>query len=133
LFAASFWPPSGTYDYAIAGFRAYRGFDGANGVFGNTSLQATSSDVSKVMVYASSDSAAPGHYIFVAINHSTSSQVTAINGVSLSGIATFYQMTATTAQGQNPVHPVLAGTQAASGTSLKVTLPALSVTTIDVQ
>ena len=133
LFAASFWPPGGTYDYAMAGFRAYRGFDGANGVFGDTSLQATSSDVAKVMVYASSDSATPGHYIFVAINRSTSSQVTSINGVSLSGIATLYQMTATSAQGQNPIHPVSAGTQAASGTSLKVTLPALSVTTIDVQ
>ncbi len=133
LFAASFWPPGGTYDYAMAGFRAYRGFDGANAVFGDTSLQATSSDVSKVMVYASSDSTTPGHYIFVAINRSTSSQVTAINGVSLSGIATLYQMTAATASGQNPIHPVAAGTLAASGTSLKITLPALSVTTIEVK
>ena len=30
VFAANFWPPGGTYDYAMAGFRAYRGFDGAN-------------------------------------------------------------------------------------------------------
>ena len=51
-------------------------------MFGDTSLQATSSDVSKVMVYASADSTTPGHYVFVAINRSTSSQVTAINGVS---------------------------------------------------
>jgi hypothetical protein len=132
VFAASFWPPSGTYDYAMAGFRAYRGFDGASAIFGDTSLQATSSNVASVMVYASADSTTPGHYVFVAINRSTSSQVTAINGVSLSGIATLYQMTATSASGQNPVRPVLVGTQAASGNSLKVTLPALSVTTIDV-
>lgn len=133
VYAASFWPPSGTYDYAMAGFRAYRGFDGANAVFGDTSLQATSSSVANVVVYASADSATPGHYIFVAINRSTSSQVTAINGVTLSGIATLYQMTATSAQGQNPIHPVLVGTQAASGTSLQMSLPALSVTTIDVK
>jgi hypothetical protein len=38
--------------------------------------------------------------VFVAINRSTSSQVTAINGQSLSGTATIYQMTATTAQGR---------------------------------
>jgi fibronectin type 3 domain-containing protein len=133
VFAASFWPPGGTYDYAMAGFRAYRGFDGANAVFGDTSLEATSSNVANVMVYASSDSMTPGHYIFVAINRSTSSQVTAIDGVTLSGTAHLYQMTAASAQGQNPVHPVSIGTMAVSGTSLKVTLPALSVTTIEVR
>ena len=133
VFAASFWPPGGTYDYAMAGFRAYRGFDGASGVFGDTSLQATSSNVAHVVVYASADSATPGHYVFVAINRSASSQVTAIDGVTLSGTATLYRMTATSAQGQNPIHPVLVGTQAVSGTSFQVTLPALSVTTIDVK
>jgi len=133
VFAASFWPPGGTYDYALAGFRAYRGFDGASAVFGDTSLQATSSNVANVMVYASSDSTTAGHYIFVAINRSTSSQVTAINGVTLSGTAHLYQMTAASTSGQNPVHPVSIGTMAASGNSLKVTLPALSVTTIEVK
>jgi len=133
VYAASFWPPNGTYDYAMAGFRAYRGFDGANAVFGDTSLQATSSNVANVVVYASADTATPGHYIFVALNRSTSAQVAAINGVALSGTATLYQMTATSTQGQNPIHPVLAGTKAVSGTSFQVTLPALSVTTIDVK
>jgi len=133
VFAACFWPPGGTYDYAMAGFRAYRGFDGASANFGDRSLQATSSSVASVMVYASSDSATPGRYVFVAINRSASPQVTAINGVSLSGIATLYQMTAATAQGQSPIHPVSSGTTAVSGNSMKVTLPALSVTTIEVK
>jgi hypothetical protein len=133
LFAASFWPPSGTYDYAMAGFRSYRGFDGGTASFGDTSLQATSSNVANVMVYASSDSTTPGRFVFVAINRSTSSQVTAINGVTLSGTATLYQITAASASGQNPIHPVQISSQAASGTSLKVTLPALSVTTIEVK
>lgn len=133
LFAANLWPPSGTYDYALAGFRAFRGFDGANANFGDTSLQAASSDVSKVTVYASSDSTTPGRIVFVAINRSTSSQVTAITGQTLSGTATIYRITAASAAGQNPVRPVPVGTMAASGTSLKVTLPALSVTTIEVK
>ena len=133
LFAASFWPPNGSYDYALAGFRAFRGFDGANAKFGDTSVKATSSDVSKVALYASTDTTTPGRVVFVAINRTKSSLVTAINGMTLSGTATLYQITATSASGQSPVHPVNVGTQTASGTSLKVTLPALSVTTIEVK
>jgi fibronectin type 3 domain-containing protein len=132
LFAASFWPPNGTYSYALAGFRAFRGFDGANASFGDTSLQAASSNVQNVAVYASTDSTTPGRTVFVAINRSASAQVTAINGAALSGTAYLYQMTATSAQGQNPVAPVSIGTMTVSGSSLTITLPALSVTTIDV-
>jgi len=133
LFAADLWPLSDTESYTLAGFRAFRDFDGANSSFGDTSVQTTSSNVQNVVVYASTDSAAPGRVVFVAINRSTSSQVTAINGLPLSGTAHLYQMTATSAQGQSPVAPVSAGTMAASGSSLTITLPALSVTTIEVQ
>jgi len=132
VFAANFWPPGGTYSYALAGFRAFRDFDGAGANFGDTSIQAVSSSVQNVVVYASSESTAPGRYVFVAINRSTSSQVTAINGLSLSGNAHLYQMTAATAQGQSPVTPVSIGTMAVSGTSMTLTLPALSVTTVEV-
>jgi fibronectin type 3 domain-containing protein len=132
LFAASFWPPNGTFSYVLAGFRAYRGFDGANASFGDTSLEATSSNVQNVVVYASTDSTTPGRTVFVAINRSTSAQVTAINGATLSGTAHLYQITAASAQGQNPVAPVAIATMAVSGSSTTITLPALSVTTIDV-
>jgi len=130
--AASFWPPNGTYSYALAGFRAFRDFDGDGANFGDTSLQSTSSNVQNVVVYASSDSTAPGRFVFVAINRSTTSQVTAINGQAMSGTAQLYQMTAASTQGQNPVQPVSIGTMAVSGSSLTITLPALSVTTIEV-
>jgi fibronectin type 3 domain-containing protein len=136
LFAASFWPPNGTYSYALAGFRAFRGFDGATAAFGDTSLQSTSSNVQNVVVYASEDSTTPGRTVFVAINRSKTAQVTAITGQSLSGTAHLYQMTAASAQtqstGGNPVQPVSAGTMPAAGSTLTITLPALSVTTIDV-
>jgi len=132
VFAANFWPPNGTYSYALAGFEAYRDFDGAGSNFGDTSLQSTSSDVRSVVVYASLDSAAPSRVVFVAINRSNASKVTAINGQNLRGTAHLYQMTATTAAGQTVVQPVSIGTMAVSGSSLTITLPAYSVTTIDV-
>jgi hypothetical protein len=132
VFAATLWP-LGTCPYILAGFRAFRGFDGATASFGDTSLAATSSKVQNVAVYASSDSTRPGRFVFVAINRSTSTQVTAINGVTLSGTASVYQMTASSAQGQNPIHPVLVQQIPAGGSSLTITLPALSVSTIEVQ
>jgi fibronectin type 3 domain-containing protein len=136
LFAASFWPPSGTYSYALAGFRAYRGFDGATATFGDISLQSTSSKVQNVVVYASIDTTNPGRVVLVAINRSTSAQVTEINGQLLTGTAHLYQITAASALAQstggNPVQPVPAGTMPAAGSTLTLTLPALSVTTIDV-
>jgi hypothetical protein len=133
LFAANFWPPGGTYDYALAGFRVFRGFDGGSADFGDTSVQANSSNVQNVSVYASLDSTAPGRIVFVAINRSTSSQVTAIDGLALSGTAYIYQITASSAQGQAPVRPVLVGQMPVSGTSLNITLPALSVSTIEIR
>jgi fibronectin type 3 domain-containing protein len=133
VFAASFWPPNGTYSYALAGFRAFRGFDGATASFGDTSLQTNSSNVANVVVYASLDSATPGRVVFVAINRSNAAKVTAINGQALSGTAHLYQMTASSAAGQSIVQPVSIGTMAASGSTLTITLPAYSVTTIDVR
>lgn len=131
VFAANFWPPGGTYSYALAGFRAFRGFDGASANFGDTSLQTTSSSVKDVVVYASSDSATPGRFVFVAINRSNATKVTAINGQSLIGTAHLYQMTAASSAGQTVVQPVSIGTMPVSGSSLTITLPAYSVTTID--
>lgn len=133
LFAANLWPPSGTFDYAVAGFRAYRGFDEAGANFGDTSVSATSSDISKVAVYASTDSTKAGRSVFVAINRTTSAHTVAISGLTVSGTASIYQITAASATGQNPVHPVAAGTMPVSGTSFNVTLPALSVSTIDIE
>ena len=132
VFAANFWPPSGTYSYTLAGFRAFRGFDGGTADFPSTSLQTTSSDVASVVVYAASDPSILGRICFVAINRSTSSKVTVINGQPLAGAAHLYQMTAASASAQSPVQPVFAGLVPASGPSLTITLPPLSVTTIDV-
>ena len=139
IFAANFCPVPltgpqvGANSYALAGFRAFRGFDGGNANFGDISLPATSSSVKDVVVYASTDSSTPGRVVFVVINRSTSPKVTAINGQALLGTAHLYQMSAASALGQNPVQPVSVGTMPARGSSFTITLPALSVTTIDVR
>jgi fibronectin type 3 domain-containing protein len=139
IFAANFWPPGcpntnpSCYSYTLAGFRAFRGFDGGTASFGSTSLQATSSDVASVVVYASSDPSILGRVVFVAINRSNSQKVTAINGQALSGTAHLYQMTGPSAATQTVVQPLSLGTMAVSGSSMTVTLPAYSVTTIDIE
>ncbi len=132
LFAANMWPLVTNEPYVLAGFRAFRDFDAASHNFGDTSVQATSSNAGKVAVYVSTDTTRPGRVVIVAINRSNGTQVTAITGQPLSGTAHSFQMTATTASAQSAVQPVASGTQAVSGSSLTLKLPSLSVTTIDI-
>jgi fibronectin type 3 domain-containing protein len=132
LFAATFWSLVSDEPYLLAGFRAFRNFDGAGHHFGDVSVQASSSDTSKVSAYVSTDTTRAGRVVIVAINRSVTMQTTAINGQPLSGLAHLFQMNATTAGSQSVVQPVNVGTQAVSGSSITVTLPPLSVTTIDV-
>jgi hypothetical protein len=132
LFAANLWPLVTNEPYLLAGFRAFRDFDGANHNFGDTSVQATSSNAGNVAVYVSTDTTRPGRVVMVAINRSNSAQTTAVTGQALSGTAHLFQMTAATSGAQRVVQPVAAGIQAVSGSSLTVTLPSLSVTTIDI-
>lgn len=132
LFAATMWLLAPKVPYSLAGFRAYRNFDGAGHHFGDTSVQATSSNVAKVALYVSTDSTRAGRVVMVAINRSSSPQVTEVTGQPVSGNAHLFQMTAITAAKQSPIHPVAAGVQAVTGSSITLTLPALSVTTVDI-
>ena len=132
VYAATYWPLSNTEPYCFAAFRSFRGFDGASASFGNVAVQATSSDVQSVAAYASTDSTQAGRTVFVAINRSTVARQTAFSGLTVSGTAHLWRINASSASGQSPVKPVAAGTQAVSGSSFSVSLPALSVTTIDV-
>jgi fibronectin type 3 domain-containing protein len=132
LFAANLWPLVTSEPYLLAGFRAFRNFDGASHNFGDTSIQATSSNVGNVAAYVSTDTTRAGRVVMVAINRTNTAQTTAITGQPLSGTAHLFQMTAATAAAQSVMQPVAAGTQAVSGSSLLISLPALSVTTIDI-
>jgi Glycoside hydrolase family 44 len=132
LFAATWWPLAPKEPYSLAGFRAFRNFDGANHHFGDVSIQATSSNTANVAVYVSTDSSRAGRVVMVAINRSASEQVTAITGQPLSGAAHLFQMTAATAARQSTIRPVAVGVLPVSGSALTLTLPALSVTTVDI-
>lgn len=132
LFAANLWLMTQKEPYTLAGFRAYRNFDGAGHHFGDTSIGTNSSDVGKVTVYLSTDSRRPGRVVMVAINRATSDEVTAITGQPISGTAHLFRMSATTAATQSTIQPVAAGDMPVSGASLTLTLPALSVTTVDI-
>ena len=132
VYAANYWPLGNNETFCLAAFRAFRGFDGASATFGDVAVQANSSNVQSVSAYASTDTAHAGRTVFVAINRSTSARQTAFTGLPVSGTAHLYRISVSSAAGQNPVKPVAAGTQAVSGASFSVSLPALSVTTIDV-
>jgi hypothetical protein len=68
----------------------------------------------------------------VAINRAATEQRVEITGEPLSGAAHLFQMTAATAAKQTTIQPVPVGVQPVAGSSIKLTLPALSVTTADI-
>src|SRR6516162_5660934 len=111
VFAAALWPLNSTDTYILAGFRAFRGFDGRTARFGDTSVQSTSTSAHDDVVYSSHDSIAPGRVVCVAIHRSTSAKLAAINRQPLSGRAYLDQ-------------PV-------AGSFITIPLPPLSATTID--
>lgn len=125
IFAANFWPTSSTYPFTLAGFQMYRDYDGNLGSFGDTSLPAISSDTSKVAAYVSRDSTVSDRYVIVAINRSTTAQNVSFSGLTASGKARTYRL-----QGTSAV-PIFAGEESADLTTWVTTLPALSVSTIE--
>jgi hypothetical protein len=126
IFAANFWPMSGSYPFLLAGFKMYRDYDGNLGSFGDVCVPTTSSDTSKVSSYISKDSTNANRHVIVAINRSFTSQDVAYSGINASGTARVYRLqgTATT--------PVFVGEVPADLASWVITLPALSVSTIEI-
>ena len=126
VFAATFWPTADHYPFIMAALKMYRDFDDNLGSFGDISIADVSSDTSKVAAYVSRDSKQPGRYVIVAINRSTNSQDTAFTGLPVSGTAKLYRL-----QGTQPT-PFYAGSVTANLSSWIVTLPPLSVSTVEI-
>lgn len=132
LHSAFIWPVNDA-PYPVAAFTAFRNFDNAGANFGDTSVSTSSSDTANLVAYVSTDSSRAGRVVMVVINRSNASQTATITGQPLSGTAHVYQITAASAAAQgNNIRPMPVGTQAAAGSSLTVTTPAYSVTTIDI-
>lgn len=68
VFAAALWDMNGGTSFIDAAFAAYTAFDGAAGRFGNTSLEATTSDDAASSLYASLDEGRDDRLVLVAIN-----------------------------------------------------------------
>lgn len=73
LYAATMWG-LGKSSFIFAGFAMYRNYDGNGGVFGDTSVSATTSAVDKSSVYASVASTDAQNVVVVAINKQGSAQ-----------------------------------------------------------
>jgi Glycoside hydrolase family 44 len=126
VWAATLWPMSSDLRFVDAGFRAYRNFDGAGSNFADTSVQATTSDVAAVTVYASADDT-NGRVVIVAINKTTADKKV---GVQVDSSATFTsaQPWQVTAASPSPVRQ--AALDALGPNFFALTLPAMSVTTL---
>lgn len=125
LFAATLWPLHDSYPFIKAGFKMFRDYDGAAGSFGDISLASASSAIAKVSAYASADSTNSGRYVIVAINRSFDAQDVAFNGLPFEGDARVFRLSGTNLQ------PQFVGQVPASLNQWIVTLPPLSVSTIE--
>lgn len=75
---ATYWALHGDESYAHSGFRAYRNYDGNGATFGDTSIQATTSDVETATAYASIRSSDATRTVIVVINKSGSAKTAGI-------------------------------------------------------
>ncbi len=136
VFAASLWPNAGVYAapyngdgnlayaYIFGAFKMFRNYDGAGSAFGDTGLNATTSDATLSSVYASRTSG--GKTVLMVINKATTAKVVRITltGVGSPTGAQVYVM-------KNGTPTPTRGTDVAvSGGVLTYTMPALSVTTL---
>ncbi len=136
VFAASLWPFAGlnasnwngngnlAYAYIFGALRMFRNYDGAGNSFGDTGLQATTSNVAQSSIYASRTPS--GRTVLVVINKTTTPKVTQIT-LTGAGAATSAQVYLMRDGTPNPTR----GTDVTvSGNVLTYTMPAMSVSTL---
>ena len=90
VFAAAEWPLAADESFIAAAFQMYRGFDGAGGVFGDTSIQAVTDDDASSSVYASRFAGDPGKLVLVAINKTGSPIAAAVAIANAAPIASIH-------------------------------------------
>ena len=140
-YAAAYWPLLSDNTWAFAAWRAFRSYDGAGSNFGETSVQVASSDLVHVAAYASVTAA--GRVVLVLVHRpgaitNSGGAVTGMDGKqartvrlqvthsSALGTARAWQLAPAAAPSWQALPaPVL------SGNVLTLTLPALSVTTVE--
>lgn len=126
VFAANYWPLAQSYPFVQGAFKMYRDYDGNQSTFGDISVAATSSNIAKVAAYVSRDSSHPNRLVLVVINRSFTAEDVAFNGLSASGNAKVYRMET------NKSSPVFVGEVPVNLSNWVISLPALSVSTIEI-
>jgi hypothetical protein len=127
---AARWPLQDDESFADAAFRVYRNYDGQGATFGDTSIQATSSDVASVTAYASTDSQQSLRLVIVLINKAKTTKTVAVSIAHPSAFtkARVFLLSAARAE------VVRVDDVAASATNaFKLLLPAQSVSVIEPQ
>jgi hypothetical protein len=123
---AMMWP-MGDESFTYVAFSAYRSYD-AGKTFGDTSVQATTTDVPNSSVYASIDSSNVGRMVIVAINKATTDKVAGIriNHSTSYAHANVYNVT-------SAAKSIVRGTAiaAVAANAFRYTMPAQSITILE--
>jgi len=125
---AMLWPLNGDEAFTYAAFDAFRSYDGNGGAFGDTSVTATTTDVTDSSVYASLQSGDASKLVLVAINKATTQKVAGvvIDHSTVYTKASVYTVTA--AGGAKLVAG--AGLTATATNAFRYTMPAQSVSVL---
>jgi Glycoside hydrolase family 44 len=126
LGAAAIWPlNAGPYTWAA--FRAFRTFDGKGAQFGDTSIDASTSDGQASSVYASIDSTDPNRVVVVAINKDPAEKSAAIQ---VAHAASFTSATVYTLTAAGPTLVPAAAVAATASNAFLYTMPARSLSVL---
>jgi hypothetical protein len=137
VYAGAFWSINSNRAWSFAAWRAFRNYDGAGKNFGDTSVSASTTDLEHVSVYASVDAASTNRLVLVIVHRPTMgttgtldlrSRTVQVNWTHATALRTARAWRL--ANGSSPSWQTV--TVPAPGTnSITLTLPALSVTTIE--
>jgi len=124
VFAANIW---GGGSYTDAAFNMYLNYDGQGGAFGDTSINAATTNIAQSAVYASVDSTDPNRIVVVAINRTANPLSTgiAVTHDRIFDHAEVYLLTAASSHPQS-----MANIELNLLNAFQYTMPAYSVTTL---
>jgi len=133
VFAANVWPLQSVETFLFGAFRIFRNFDGAGAAFGDTSFEASASDIAKASVYSSLDAGHPTRVVTVLLNKDTVGHTAglALTHTQAFGTAQVYQITAgSSVQGNSVVPNHLSDIPITKVNAFSMTLPPLSITVV---
>ncbi len=127
VFAATADPGGSTQSFVRAGFRMFRDFDGAGGVFGDTSVRTATSDVEKTSIYAAVDEKDNARLTAVLLNKTTKPfqvRITINHSINITRAVVFEL------SGTRPEASSAKSAELFAGNKARLELPAMSVSTV---